>query len=118
MDSFKAKYPAMTALLALMVSVGAKAVKSGESVIQKIEDEATLVPQALAFYPMVGALGAEVAALKASPADAEGGLELMITDMNLTSDKALAIMPKAFVLAEKLADCVQPAEELIAAVKA
>lgn len=118
MNSFKSKYPAFTALLALLGSIAVKAVKSGESLIQKIEDEATLLPQALAFYPSASALSAELAGIKASPTDMEGGIEVLVTDLSLSSDKAQALMPKVFVLAEKMAECVKPAEDVFAALKA
>lgn len=117
MESFKSKYPAFTALLGIIGAVAAKAAKAGESVVQKFEDELTLAPAILAFYPSMGALPAEFAAIKAAPVDMEAGIEVLVTDFALSSDKAKAIMPKAFLLAEKLAECALPAEELYAVLK-
>jgi len=117
MDSFKSKYPAFTALLALAAALAQDVAAQGETVLQKLEGSIALVPQALAFMPMASGLGAEVAALKAAPTDIEAGVEVLITDLAFSSDKAKAIIAAAFPLAESLVGLVPQVESLVKAIK-
>lgn len=118
MNSFQSKYPAFTALLGLLGAAAANMAVGGKTVMQKIESEAGLLPQLMAFYPQASGLGAEIQALKTSPADMVGALEVLVTDLALSSDRAKAIVPKAFAVAEWLAQGISPVEELIAVIKA
>lgn len=118
MESFKSKYPAFVSLLALVSALAQDLSAQGESMVQKLEGSISLVPQALAFIPQASLLSAEVDALKASPADLEGGVELLITDLSFSSEKAKGIVSAAFPLAESLVSLVPQAQALVAAIKA
>jgi hypothetical protein len=117
MNNFKQNYPAFAALLALFGGACAELAIQGETLVQKFEGEATLLPQALVFLPQASQLGAEAAQLKSSPTDIESGCEVLITDFNFTSAKAQLIISKAFPLAEGIAAQVTNAQALIAAIK-
>lgn len=118
MNAFQSKYPTFTALLALIGAGAANMAAGGKTFIQKLESEASLLPQLMTFYPQASNLSAEITTLKSSPADIVGALEVLVTDLSFSSDRAKAIIPKAFAVAEWLAQGITPIEELVASVKA
>ena len=117
MNSFKSKFPAITALLLISAAFAQDFAAQGETVLQKLEGSVAIVPQVLAFVPQASQLGAEASALKASPTDIEAGVEVLVTDLAFSSTKAQAIIAAVFPLAESLAGLVPQAQALVAAIK-
>lgn len=120
MESFKSKYPAFTALLVIVGGALAKAVAPAEGLLQKLSSEMALAPKVLAFAVsgQAAGLGAELALLKESVTDMEAGLEVLVTELALSSDKAKAILPHAFAVGEWAASGVAPIKGLVEAIEA
>ena len=118
MESFKAKYPGFVALLSIAAVFAQDMAAPGETALQKLEGTVNLIKPVVAFVPQASLLGPELEALKAAPADIEGGVELLITDLAFSSDKAKAIIAAAFPLAESLVALAPQSVALIAAIKA
>lgn len=114
---FASKYPAFAALLALLPPLLTDFEATGTSFVQKLEGAVVIVPGILAFIPQASQLGAEVAALKASPSDLEAGAELLVTDLAFSSTKAQAIITAAFPLAESLVALAPQISALVGAIK-
>jgi hypothetical protein len=117
MNSFKTTYPVFTALLSLISAFALDLVTENETLIQKLENSITIVPQVLGFLPIAGGLAAELAKLKASPADIEAAAETLVTDIAFSSVKAKAIIAAAFPLAESVVALVPQVGAIVAAVK-
>ncbi|MDR3608532.1 MAG: hypothetical protein P4M08_14305 [Oligoflexia bacterium] len=116
---FASKYPAFTALFALVGGAASILAVQSETLIQKVEGEAAELPGLLAFLPQAGSLGAEVTALKASPTDMEAAAEMLISDFKFSSSKAQSVIAAAFPLAESLVGTTLPqVKALIAAIQA
>lgn len=120
MDSFKSKYPAFTALLALVGGALSKLAAPSVGILQKLESEVVLAPQVLQFVAsgQAGALGSELAVLKDSAPDMEVGVEVLISDFAFSSDKAKALLPKVFAVGEWAVAGVSPIKELVVALEA
>lgn len=118
MNSFAQKYPSFAALLLIISNVARDLVVPNETLLQKLENSVSLVPQVLAFVPQASALGAEVSALKSVPADIEAAAEALVVDLAFSSDKAKAIIAASFPLAEQIVALIPSAQAVIAAVKA
>lgn len=119
MTSFKQKYPAFAALLALAAAVAQDFAAPGLSLLQKLSGLAAIIPQVVGFLPLVGSIGSEIVAIKAAGVvDIEAAAELLVTDLAFSSDKAKAIVASAFPVAEQLAGLFAPVQSLIAAIKA
>lgn len=112
MNSFKTTYPAIAALLALIGTAVQNVAVQGETFLQKAEAELTLAPAILTFYPQAALLGPELALIKESPGDIEGGIELLVTDFAFSSPKAAAIIPQAFAVGEWIVAGVGPIKAL------
>jgi hypothetical protein len=117
MNAFKSKYPAFAALFAIVGSLGTIFAASGQSLVQKLSASAGLLPQVVSFAGLASALGSELAAIKVTPTDIEGGAELLITDFSFESAKAQAIIGALFPVAELIVGAVAPIEALVAAFK-
>jgi hypothetical protein len=119
MESFKSKYPALTALLAIIGGSLAKLAAGGEGWLQKIESEAALAPQVLSFVTsgQAAALSSELGLVKQLVPDMEAGIELLVTDFALSSDKAKLLLPKAFAVAEWAVAGVAPIKDLVVALE-
>ena len=118
MDSFKTKYPALAALIAILASEAKIIEAPGESIAQKGANEIGELPALIAFLPQVGLLGAEIKAIEATPTDLFGAAELIVTDLSFTSEKAQSIIALIFPYAQKLAGLIPDTKALIAAIKA
>lgn len=115
MESFAQKYPAFAALLQLVATIGQDMAVQGESLTAKLESLVNVAGPLVAFLPQASALGAEIAALKASPTDIEAAGEALVSDLAFSSAKAKAIIAAAFPVAESLAALVAPVQALVAA---
>jgi hypothetical protein len=118
MNSFKTSYPALSALFTLIASAATQLAVQGQTLVQKIEGEFTLLPQVLTFIPQASNISAEIAAVKGSPAEIEAGIELLVTDFAFTSDKAKSVIAKSFAVGEWIIQGIEPVKELIAEIKA
>lgn len=116
MDSFKSKYPAVVALFVLVAAFAKDLAVAGESVLQKVEGELALAPQILQFYPQASQLGPELTLIKESPTDIEAGIEVLVTDLAFSSEKAQAIITQSFAVGEWIVAGVAPLEGLKAAI--
>lgn len=125
MNSFKTNFPVLTMLFALIGTEAQLLSAGNESWLQKLESEGALIPQLIPFMAQSGSLSAEIAKVKASPADIEAGVETLVTDFAFSSDKAKSIVESAFTFGEGLVAQIAPisaliksGEALIAAIKA
>lgn len=118
MNSFSARYPAFAALLSIIGQAAHRMAADGQTFIEKIENEVTLVPGVLAFISSgQGALlGAELEKLKASPEDMVEAGECLVTSFSFTSDKAKVIIPATFGVAEWVASGFAPVKALLAVI--
>jgi hypothetical protein len=116
MNSFAQKYPAFAALLQLAATIAQDAAVQGESLVSKLESLANVAGPMIAFIPQASALSAELAQLKASPADIESAAEALVDDLDFSSDKAKAIIAAAFPVAESLVALIAPVQALIAVI--
>lgn len=117
MNAFSQKYPAFAALLNLL-AVAAKDLVAPGSLVGKLSSLVNEIAPIVAFMPQAGLLGAEVAALKASPQDIIMCGEALVADLAFSSGKAQAIIAAAFPVGEALAGLVPQIEALVAAIKA
>lgn len=117
MNSFKSNYPVFSALILLVADFAKNLAVQGESMLAKVEGEVTIVPSILSFIPQASGLGAEVDKLKASPTDCIGGVELLVTDLAFSSERAQAVMSAAFPLADSLVVLVPQVKALVVAIK-
>lgn len=117
MNSFKTKYPAFAALLGLVSAFALDLVTENETLVQKLENSISLVPQVLAFLPQAGNLGQEVSLLKSNVADIEAAAETLVTDLAFSSVKAKAIVAAAFPFAEGIVALVPQGQALYTAIK-
>jgi hypothetical protein len=111
------KYASVIALFQLIGNAGKLGAVPG-TVVQKLEGEITLVPEALSFIPLAPQLGAELALLVQSPADLVAAGELLIADFGFTSEKAQAIIAAASAMAEEVVNAIPKIQALLAAFKA
>lgn len=118
MGGFKTKYPVTTLLLALVGALVDDAAAAGQSVIQKLEDSISLVPQMLALAGQAGSLSGELSALKQSPVDIEAGAEVLIEDLDFSSAKAQSVMAALFPVGEGIVALVAPMQALVVALEA
>lgn len=117
MSAFTDKYPAFTAMLAIVAEGAQDLAAQNITFVAKLESMANLVSPIIDFIPQASGLGAELTALKASPADIEAAAEQLVTDLAFTSAKAKAIIAAAFPLAESAVGMIPQVEALVAAIK-
>lgn len=116
MNSFKSTYPALAGLILLVADATKQLFVGGETLLQKIEGEAAVIPDLISFAPQAGNLSAEIAKLKSVPADLEAAVEMLITDLAFSSDKAKAIINAAFPVAESVVAIIPQAKVLVEAI--
>jgi hypothetical protein len=117
MNSFKSKYPTFVAIIAIVAAFARDLTAGTETLVEKLENSITLIPQVLAVIPSIGSLGTELAALKGNVADLEAGAELLVTDLAFSSVKAQAIIAAAFPFAEGIVALVPSGTALVAAIR-
>lgn len=118
MTSFKQKYPAFAALLVIVGLLAQDFAAPGVTLVQKLTNLYNVVPAVMAFVPQIGALGAEISALKSSPTDIEAGGEVLVTDLGFSSAKGVAVIAAAFPVGEGVVALWSPIQNLISVAKA
>ena len=118
MNTFGTKYPALASLILLVANLSKDFAQPNETDLQKIEGSFGLIPQILSFIPQSASLGTEIGAIKSSPEDMIAGVEMLVTDLSFTSEKATLIINAAFPLGEQIIALIPSFKNLSTAIKA
>lgn len=114
---FKQKYPAFTALIHIVALEGKALGNPDDGLIAKVGNSMKIIPEVLLFLPQSKTIGAEAAQLKSSATDIEDGIEMLVVDLEFSSEKAKKIIEAAFPVADKIAALIPETQNLIAAIK-
>lgn len=117
---FSEKYPASAALI-LLIATSLKdavaALQPGEAILEKISGFSNLAPGIISFIPLAGSLSAEMVALKLNMGDDVLAVEMLVSDLSFSSDKAKNVIAAAFPILENIAAMEPSVVALVAAVK-
>lgn len=102
--TFKDDFPSFYELLAVLAELAKDAehaLKDAGGVIAKAMDFEPMVPEVLAFLPVVGGLSAEIK--KMGPVDYAHAAEELVAELAITNGSAQAVIRAAFPIVDDLA---------------